>query len=74
MKAFIRSLFSDKDGSVSSKRAVMFTLVLTFLIIVFVNLITGKSIKDVLQDQLFYLVIYSLASVFGENITQIFKK
>ena len=74
MKEFIKSLFSDKDGSISSKRFVMFALVLSFVIIMFVNLFTGKSLKDTLEEQLFYLVIYVLATIFGEGIADIFKK
>jgi hypothetical protein len=74
MKEFIKSLFSDKDGSISSKRFVMFTLVLSFVVIIFVNLFTGKSLKDTLEDQLFYLVIYVLISIFGENMAEIFQK
>jgi hypothetical protein len=74
MKEFIKSLFSDKDGSISSKRFVMFTLVLSFVVIIFVNLFTGKALKATLEDQLFYLVIYVLISIFGENMAEIFKK
>lgn len=74
MKEFIKSLFSDKDGSISSKRTVMFMLVIAFVFIVMVNLFSGKKPAEVLIDQLFYLVIYSLASVFGEQIADIFKK
>lgn len=74
MKQFIRSLFSDTNGSVSSKRTVMFALIVTFIIVIFVNLFTGRKITEVLQDQLFYLVIYSLAAIFGEQIADVFKK
>jgi len=74
MKEFIKSLFSDKDGSISSKRFVMFSLVITFIIVVFVNLATGKSLKATLEDQLYYLVIYVLATIFGENIADLLKK
>ena len=74
MKEFIKSLFSDKDGSISSKRFVMFLLVLSYVTIIFVNLFTGKSLKDTIEEQLFYLIIYVLATVFGEGIAEIFKK
>jgi hypothetical protein len=74
MGAFIKGILTDKDGSPSSKRVILFLLVITFLICVFVNLWSGKSLSSTLSEQLFYLVIYSLASVFGEGITSLFKK
>ena len=74
MKEIIKSVFSGSPDSLSSKRVIMFMLVLTFLIVVFVNLFNGKSLSTTLSEQLFYLVIYSLAAVFGEQITDAFKK
>lgn len=74
MNQFIKGIFTDKDGSPSSKRIILFLLTCTFLICVFVNLFMGKSLSSTLSEQLFYLVIYALASVFGENITKMFKK
>lgn len=71
---FLKGIFTDKDGSPSTKRVILFLFVVTFLIVVFVNLLAGRSLSSTLSDQLFYLVIYALAAVFGENITAIFKK
>lgn len=73
MIEFIKGILTDKDGSPSSKRVILFLLICVFVICVFVNLFMGKSLSATLAEQLFYLVIYALASVFGENITQLFK-
>lgn len=74
MKEFIKSLFSDKDGSISSKRLILFALVFTFLFIVFVNLFSGKIIDATLLSSLVTLIWATLTSVFGENITSVFKQ
>jgi hypothetical protein len=74
MKNFIKGILTGVDGGLSSKRVIMFAFVATFLIICFVNLFKGKTLSATLSDQLFYLVIYSLAAVFGEQITAIFNK
>lgn len=71
---FLKAIFTDKDGSPSSKRIILFLLVSTFIVVIFVNLLMGKSLSSTLADQLFYLVIYALATVFGENITSIWNK
>jgi hypothetical protein len=74
MKEFIKSLFSDKDGSISSKRLIMFLLVFTFVFIVYTNLFSGKTIDASLLSSLVALIWATLGSVFGENVTNIFKK
>jgi hypothetical protein len=74
MKEFIKSLFSDKDGSVSSKRLVMFLLTFLFAGVTVYNIITGKNLDETLKNQLFYLLVYVISVVFGENVTGMFKK
>lgn len=74
MKPFIKSLFSDKDGIVSSKRLVMFIFTLLFVVITLINIFSGKNLDETLKNQLFYLLVYCISVVFGENITTIFKK
>lgn len=74
MKDFIKSLFSDKDGSVSSKRLVMFVLTFLFIAVTIINIWTGKNLDETLKNQLFYLLVYVISVVFGENITGAFKK
>jgi hypothetical protein len=74
MKDFLKSLFSDKDGSVSSKRLIMFALTALFMIVTIVNIWTGKNLDETLKNQLFYLLVYVISVVFGENITGVFKK
>jgi uncharacterized membrane protein len=74
MKQFIKGVFTDVDGSPSSKRVIMFALTIFFIAIALVNLFTGKSLSDTLQNQLFYLICWIYSAVFGEKITAIFKK
>jgi hypothetical protein len=74
MKDFIKSLFSDKDGSVSSKRLVMFVLTFLFVGVTIYNITTGKNLDETLKNQLFYLLVYVISVVFGENVTGMFKK
>lgn len=66
MKEFIKSLFTGVNGTISTKRATLFALLFTFLTVCFVNLFYGKILFATLQEQLFYLIIYALAAVFGE--------
>lgn len=71
---FWRLAFTDKDGNPSSKRIILALLIVAFLVVVITNLYWGKNLSQTLSEQLFYLVIYSLAAVFGENITGLWKK
>jgi hypothetical protein len=74
MKNFIKGILTDKDGSLSSKRVVMFLLTIAFLVVSFINLWFGKNLDETLKNQLFYLLVYVISTVFGENITGLFKK
>lgn len=74
MKEFIKDLFSDKDGSASSKRLVLFILTFLFVGVSIYNIGTGKNLDETLKNQLFYLLVYVISVVFGENITAAFKK
>lgn len=71
---FFKGILSDKDGNPSSKRVILFLLISVFITVVLVNLWMGKQLSSTLGEQLFYLVIYALAAVFGEQVTGIFKK
>lgn len=71
---FIKSLFSDKDGSMSSKRLVMFLLTGVFILIIIVNLFWGKVVEASLVSSLVALMWYIYGLVFGENVTNIFNK
>ena len=46
----------------------MFIFTLLFTGVVISNHITGKNIDETLKDQLFYLLIWLIAMVFGEQI------
>jgi uncharacterized membrane protein len=74
MKEFIKGVFTDKDGGYSSKRIVLFLLTVVFVFISLVNLFTGKNLDETLKNQLFYLLVYTISVVFGENVTGLFKK
>lgn len=66
---FITSLFSDINGSVSSKRLVMFTLLAVFGTCILVNLFTGKNLDPTFKDQLYYAFLWVVTAIFGEQIT-----
>jgi hypothetical protein len=71
---FLKGVLSETDGTPSSKRWVMSLLTGLFILIVCVNLFTGKVILESLQDQLFTLNLYMFSLVFGEKIIPIFSK
>lgn len=74
MKEFIKSLFTGVNGSISTKRFTLFALLFTFLTVCFVNLFYGKMLFATIQEQLFYLIIYALAAVFGEPAVHTIKQ
>lgn len=74
MKAFIKGIFTDKDGQFSSKRVFLMLMTVLFVFISVFNLFTGKNLDETLKNQLFYLIVYALSVVFGENVTGAFKK
>lgn len=74
MKDFIKGIFMDKDGSFSSKRVVLFIFTFLFVGVSIYNIVTGKNLDETLKNQLFYLLVYVISVVFGENVTGLFKK
>lgn len=74
MKQFLLSLFSDNNGSASSKRMVLFMLVIVFLITCLVNLFAGKELQADLRVDLVTLILTAFGFVFGEKVTDIFTK
>lgn len=74
MFKFLKEMLSGNDGLISSKRTVMFIFTLLFVAVTIVNVSTGKNLDETLKSQLFYLVIWTLTMVFGEQITNIFNK
>lgn len=70
--SWFREMLSGKNGEVSSKRTVMFIFTLTFIGLTIANFVTGKNFDDTLKDQLFYLLIWIISMVFGEQLPQIF--
>lgn len=71
---WFKEMLSGKGGEVSSKRTVMFIFTLTFVGLTIANFVTGKNFDATLKDQLFYLLIWLISMVFGEQIADIFKK
>ena len=71
MKWF-KEMLSGSDGIVSSKRFVMFLFTLTFIGLTVANFVTGKNLDETLKDQLFYLLIWIISMVFGEQLPSIF--
>lgn len=69
---FFRLALSE-DGIPSSKRVVLFILLLTFIFIVLYNIFTGKKPDDTLQSQLYYMLTTVVGLVFGSNIVNAIK-
>lgn len=74
MKKFFKDVLSDNDGRGSSKRVVMFIFTFLFVGVTINNVITGKDFDSTLKNQLFYLLCYLFAIVFGEKVVDAFKK
>jgi len=70
----MKSILSDVNGSLSSKRLVMFILLAMFIAHCITNLTTGKALSPTIGDQLFYMLIWVSGTVFGEQVTNLFKK
>lgn len=70
----MKSILSDINGSLSSKRVVMFILLAMFIAHCITNLTTGKALSPTIGDQLFYMLIWVSGTVFGEQVTNLFKK
>ena len=73
MIKFIKSMLAGEDGAISSKRTVMFIFTLLFTGLVISNHITGKNFDETLKDQLFYLLVWCITMVFGEQIPDMIK-
>jgi hypothetical protein len=71
---WFKEMLSGSDGITSSKRVVMFLFTLTFIGLTIANFCTGKNFDATLKDQLFYLLVWLISMVFGEQIADIFKK
>ena len=70
----MKSILTDINGSLSSKRLVMFILLAMFIAHCITNLTTGKALSPTIGDQLFYMLIWVSGTVFGEQVTNLFKK
>lgn len=69
MFKFIKDTLSGEDGRPSSKRMVMFLLTFLFIGITLYDMLYGKKPDDIIQNQLFYLLCWIFATVFGEKVT-----
>jgi hypothetical protein len=70
----MKQVITDINGSLSSKRVVMFILLAMFIVHCITNLTTGKALSSTIGDQLFYMLIWVSGTVFGEQVTNLFKK
>ena len=70
----MKQVITDINGSLSSKRVVMFILLAMFIAHCITNLTTGKALSQTLGDQLFYMLKWVSGTVFGEQVTNLFKK
>jgi hypothetical protein len=64
---WFKELMAGPSGEASSKRGIMFLLVLTFLFCVVYNQQTGKNIDPDLKDQLYKLIGLTIILVFGDR-------
>lgn len=72
MKTFVKLVLSE-NGMPSSKRVILFILLLAFLAELFINLFTAKAPISELREELFYALTGALATVFGSNILSTWK-
>jgi hypothetical protein len=66
MKHIIESL-KDINGSISSKRVIMYAAFLLFATEIIANIFWCKTLENSLQVQLFSLLLTCLGLVFGEQ-------
>ncbi len=63
-----KSILTGIDGTLSSKRVVLFLIVFVFIAVVVVNLYDKTRILEHnLQDQLYQFLVINLSLVFGEG-------
>lgn len=58
---------NSSNGEQSSKRLFTFILVLLYSVYAMANLFYGKTMKDSLEDNLFYLILAFFAGITGEK-------
>jgi Na+/glutamate symporter len=73
MKNFIKDVLSEK-GIPSTKRVAFFLLLLVFVAVIFVNLVWGKMLNEVLGSQLYYMLNALLIAIIGSNILDTVKE
>ena len=64
---WFREMFSGASGEVSSKRAILFLLVFTFIGLTIASQVYQKSFDEILKTQLFWLIQTTIILVFGER-------
>lgn len=74
MKAFIHSVLTGADGTLSSKRLILFLAFFVFIAVIIVNLYDHtKTLAPTLGDQLYYFLLTNLSLVFGEGAIPLIK-
>lgn len=73
MLKFIKGVLSESDGTPSSRRLVMFLLTILFISLSVYNIVTGKNLDETLKSQLFYLLCWLFAVIFGDKVVTAMK-
>ena len=74
MKKAIQSILTGLDGTMSTKRVVLFLVVFLFIAVIIVNLYDKSKVLDkTYSDQLFIFLQTNVALVFGEGAIGAFK-
>jgi hypothetical protein len=68
--SFFRLVLSE-DGTPSAKRVAFFIALTWFLFIATVNLFTGKSVAQVILDDLFFIIQSLLVSIIGVSVANL---
>lgn len=64
---WFREMLSGTTGEVSSKRTILFMLILLFIGMIIASQVFQRSFDEILKTQLFWLIQTTLILVFGER-------
>ena len=64
---WFKEMLSGAQGEVSSKRSILFILILLFIGLTIASQVTQKTFDETLKEQLFWLIQTTLVLVFGER-------
>ncbi len=70
----LKQIFSGIDGTISSKRSIMFLSFLMMIAMAIISTFYGKKIEQFIFDGFLYIVVGSLFSVASEKFTSTYVK